>query len=66
MFKYNAGSELWECFPGEATQRNKDLLEMILENPSKYLWSEKEKKSLNLDKMQKREERFKEKGDSLS
>ena len=65
LLKYNHESDLWECFPEETTKKNKELLEMILENPSKYLWSEKEKKTLNFDKMQKREEKYKEEGDSL-
>ena len=67
MFKFNKSSELWECFPLEATQHNKDMLEMIRKNPSKYLWSAEDKlgDELGYYKMHKREFSFKEEGDIL-
>ena len=67
LFKFNASSEQWECFPREATQRNKDMLEMIRKNPSKYLWSPDDKASdvLGYYKMHRREMTYKEEGDSL-
>ena len=65
IFNFNPISELWECFPEEITKKNKELLEMIHENPSKYLWSEKDMDVAGFGKMQKREEKYKKEGDSL-
>ena len=66
LFKYNLGSDQWECFPREATQQNKDMLEMIRKNPSKYLWSAEDKdKLLGYYKMHGRERDFKEEEDNL-
>ena len=43
LVKYNLKASLWECFPEKITKKKKEMLEMIQENPSKYLWSEKDK-----------------------
>ena len=55
LFKYNLKAKLWVCFPEEITKKNKELLEMIHENPSKYLWSEKDMVFAGFGKIQKRE-----------
>ena len=38
---------------------------MIHENPSKYLWYEKDKEAVGFSTIQKREEKYKKEGDSL-